>query len=112
MSELIWEEIENQEVWDSSLSQTAGASFLQSFEFGQFQEKLGNKVFRLGLKKDGKISSFCQIIKLKTRFGEFFYVPSGPIIDNWGEDLSPLVNSIKSIAKAEKVSFTYLIDFL
>ena len=105
MSKVVWEEIGNQEMWNNSLSEKKETSFLQSFEFGQFQEKIGNKVFRLGVKKDSKINSLCQVIKLKTRLGEYFYVPGGPIIENWGEDLKNLVDTIKNIALLERVSF-------
>ncbi len=105
MSKVVWEEIENQQMWNNSLPEMSGASFLQAFEFGQFHQKIGNKVFRLGIKTNGKINSFCQILQLKTRLGEFFYIPGGPIINNWGEDLKSLVEAILNIAKSEKASF-------
>lgn len=105
MSEVAWEKIENEQLWNKSLESVNEASFLQSFEFGEFHQKIGNKVFRLGIKNKGKISSFCQIIKQKTRLGDFFYIPGGPIFNNIGIDLRGLIAFICDLAKSEKVDF-------
>ena len=72
------EEIEKKK-WNEFIIENEG-SFLQSFEWGEFQKSLGQKVWRVMVQEEGKIKATIQIIKeffpLKGKC--FFYVPFGP----------------------------------
>ncbi|MFA6106068.1 MAG: peptidoglycan bridge formation glycyltransferase FemA/FemB family protein [Patescibacteria group bacterium] len=58
------------------------ARFLQSWEWGEFQEKVGFKVFRLAAEEDGKLIAAATLIKKPFFFGKsYFYCPRGPIIN-------------------------------
>lgn len=103
-----WEDFDNQEKWDEPLSRHLFGNFLQSFEFGEFHKKVGNRVWRLGLKTNGLANSFFQIIELKTRFGKLFYVPGGPLLADWGRDIEGLVKKLQQLAIEENVSFIRL----
>ncbi len=100
-----WKLVENSKEWDNLLSNQDFGNFLQSFEFGEFHEKIGNRVWRFGQKNSEDKTNICQVIELKSRFGRFFYVPGGPILENWGEDIGGLVEELKQLAIQEKISF-------
>ncbi len=95
-----WEEISDINIWESYLQSYPQKNFLQSFAFGNFQEKLGNKVWRLH-----NSGSICQVIKLKSKTGPFFYVPGGPLLKDWTKDLPLLIDHLANLGKQEKVSF-------
>lgn len=75
--------IENKESWEEFISGHPEANFLQSWYWGEFQESLGRKIFRIGFFKQNKLEGvmFCYIETSKR--GRFLVVPGGPIID-WG----------------------------
>lgn len=58
-------------------------SFLQSWEWGQWQEKLGRKAFRYFLRNDsGSIAMVIQVIRMPLPLGKFYlYAPYGPVVD-------------------------------
>jgi len=68
-------------------------SFLQSFEWGELQKKLGNKVFYL---KEG--NTFVLVIKHKLPFGfwNYLYIPYNSVIQG---------PSLRKLAKQEKAIF-------
>lgn len=105
MMKTYWQEINDLNLWDKSLESNPEVSFLQAFEFGQFQQNLGNDVFRFGIKEGEKLKSFCQVILLSTKLGKFFYVPGGPILSDWGEELTSLLTILKPLAMQKGASF-------
>ncbi len=88
-----------------------GGSFLQSFDWGNFQEKAGKKVFGLQVLENKSLVATAQIIKNSLVFGSYFYVPYGPVFKNGlsKEQKSTLftaiINKIKELAKQEKCFF-------
>jgi lipid II:glycine glycyltransferase (peptidoglycan interpeptide bridge formation enzyme) len=64
--------------WDRFIKENSN-SFLQSFDWGDFQEKVGKKCIRLQLKKENEILVQVQIIKEKAFFSNYFYIPYGPV---------------------------------
>lgn len=73
--------IEEKKVWEDFLAKHPEANFLQSWYWGEFQESLGRKIFRVGfLKKEQLVGLlFCYIESSKR--GQFLVVPGGPILD-------------------------------
>lgn len=57
--------------------------FLQSWEWGEFQEKVSGKVWRLGVEDNGEIIASAKIIKKSLPIGKnYFYCGRGPVINN------------------------------
>lgn len=78
-------------------------SFLQSSEFGEFQEKIPYRGKSWMLKRDGK--NLCLVIRQKLRFGKsFLWVPYGPQ-SNDPKILEMVMEDLSRIAKEEHAIF-------
>lgn len=93
---------EDKEKWNNFVLTNRG-SFLQSFEWGEIQESLGRKVFRMWLVDkniDENTPIFCaQIIKHDLPFGKnYLYIPHGPIYR------LGIIEKIEEIYKKENIN--------
>ncbi len=78
------------------------SQFLQSWQWGKFQEKVSDKIWRLGIEDKDKIVEAATIIKKQLPIGKnYFYCPRGPV----GQATGLLFDEIKKIAKGERVMF-------
>jgi len=91
------------------------SSFLQSFEWGEFQEKLGRKIWRLQVVEGEEVFLQALVIKKPLRFGKsYLYVPFGPCFKEGlteqqvKQAFETLVEETKKIAKTEKSTYCYL----
>lgn len=117
--ELSIKEIENKEVWENFLLSCQEKTFLQSFNWGEFQKKMGEKIWRWGIYGNGELIAVSLVIKVKARRGTFIFVPHGPNIKITNsqfpilneisnvkfQTLNTLLMKLKEIAKEEKVDF-------
>lgn len=98
--------ITDKDVWEKFVLSNNPKTFLQSWAWGETNEKEGAKIFRLGFNKNNKLVGVCLVIKENAKRGPHFIIPAGPIL-NWKD--SDLVNyiilSLKDLAKKEKVWF-------
>ena len=109
---LEFKEENGKEKWNEFIINNKG-SFLQSFEWGQFQEALGKKVWRFEISRDGLVVAEIQIIKETFPFKRksFFYIPFGPVFrenvqtEKKKEIFDLLFRKITQIAKKEKAIF-------
>lgn len=95
-------EIKSQKEWEN------GSQFLQSWQWGDFQEKLGRKIWRWAIKWEGKTIAQALIIKHQLPLGlSYLYCPRGPFFygDYNEKAIELLIIKIKSIAKKEKAIF-------
>jgi lipid II:glycine glycyltransferase (peptidoglycan interpeptide bridge formation enzyme) len=109
---LEFKEENGREKWNEFIINNKG-SFLQSFEWGQFQRALGKKVWRFGIFRDNLVIAEIQMIKetfpLKRK--SFFYIPFGPTFEkNIGTEKKKEIfdlffEKITQIAKKEKTIF-------
>jgi len=104
-----WNE-KQQSQWDEAISQSADGGFLQSWEWGQFQESLGNKVFRVS---DQSMEWFSQGILLRAGREWIMYLPRGPVYIGKEEpkkgQLTSFLSAVKGLAK-EKGCFLLRFD--
>ncbi len=87
------------------------SQFLQSWQWGVFQEKVGNKIIRLGVYDNNQRVTAATIIKKTLPMGKsYFYCPRGPvlIINYQLSIINFLFNEIEKIAKEERVIFLRL----
>lgn len=106
-------EIDDKEVWESFLKIFRNKTFLQSWNWGEFQVLMGKKMWRLGVYDDKQqtadsrqLLGICLAHKEKAKRGDHLVVPHGPMIkEKRGEVFKELAKEIKRIALEEKVSF-------
>ena len=102
-------------ILNSFLSNKKYSQFLQSWEWGKFQENLGNTIFRVGLEKDGELLAIATLVKKNIGLSKsYFYCPRGPVFDEFRiqnlefrmeEVENFLFSEIEKIAQVEKVIF-------
>jgi len=72
---------EQKEKWNAFILQNSSESFLQSFEWGEFQKSTGKNVFRYAVSDGEKILGVALIVEHKILFGlKYWYLPRGPIV--------------------------------
>jgi len=99
--------ITNKNQLNSLQSQNNMAQFLQSWEWGEFQEKHGRKVFRFGIEEKGKLASAITAIKHNLPFGKsYLYCPR--ITTEGGQTFARLQRELEKIAKQENSIFIKL----
>jgi len=103
--------LEDEKEWNDFILQNEG-SFLQSFEWGEFQKKLGKKVWRIALLRKGIKVMLAQIILEKLFLGKtFFYIPFGPVfsqdifLKGKRKALEILASELKKMTKKERAFF-------
>jgi len=103
-------EIEDKKLWEDFLLECQDKTFLQSWNWGEFNKMMGNKIWRLGFFEADKLLALATVVKTVARRGSFLLVPHGPVT-NLGirsekdELLRLLLAELKNIAKKEKVDF-------
>jgi lipid II:glycine glycyltransferase (peptidoglycan interpeptide bridge formation enzyme) len=109
--QFINEESERQS-WNRFLFENNG-SFLQSFEWGEFERSLGKNIWRIRLEQGGKI--FAQLLIIEETFPlkkkTCFYAPFGPTLNSeltaqeQQEVIGVILHQIKIIAKKQESVF-------
>lgn len=102
-------EIENKEIWEDFLRNVKEKTFLQSFNWGEFNKKMGDKILRLGIYKNQELVSTALVIKIKAKRGTFLLLPHAPSFAEASagkaELLKVLLERLKEIGKEEKAAF-------
>lgn len=100
------QEITSEGEWRKFLDERRPHTFLQSWEWGEFNRAMGSKIWRLGVCEDETPQGIALAVKVNARRGRFLFVPHGPVID-WkdGEALALLLAELIKIARAENVAF-------
>ena len=101
--------ITNQQLWNRFLAETKPPTFLQSWAWGEFNQAMGDKIFRLGIYAGEKLIALALIIKIKARRGSFLFCPhyyQFKVADANGKNvLQKLKDYLINLAKEEKCSF-------
>lgn len=99
-------EITDKNLWENFVSVYLQGSFLQSWNWGELDKKMGNQIKRLGVVIDNKLCSGMQIFIRTAKRGKFLAIPGGPLI-NWEnkDEVNSYFDKISEIAKKEKVWF-------
>jgi lipid II:glycine glycyltransferase (peptidoglycan interpeptide bridge formation enzyme) len=107
-------EITQKEVWESFLLECEEKTFLQSWNWGEFQKRMSSKIWRFGVFTGDIIEGVCLVSKISAKRGTYLLVQHGPVTKTaeWkikdGKDkkiLSALLEKLKEIEKQKKTSF-------
>lgn len=97
-------EVKDKDTLNNFLMSFSHSRFLQSFDWGEFQEEVGFKIFRLGVEDSADFKAAATLIKKKLPFGNYFYCPHGPIF----KDISAscfFFDKVTELAHKEKAAF-------
>ena len=107
-------EIKIKEVWEGFLSETEEKTFLNSWNWGEFQKSMesgsGGKIWRMGIFDRNELVGVALVIKVVARRGTFLLVPHGPNIklkikSQKLKILEALSGKLKEIGISEKADF-------
>ncbi len=104
-------EITNKDEWEGFLAQCATKTFLQSWNWGEFNLKIGSKIWRFGAFNGDKLLSVVSVLRVSARRGMFLFLPHGPVFTEGldGKDRKEILELIlvmlKDVAGQEGASF-------
>ena len=104
-------EIDNKDVWENFLLQCSEKTFLQSWNWGEFNVGVGCKIWRFGAYNNGELIAVALAVGISARRGTFLFIPHGPIflpaltIADIKEIFTLLLVSLRQTAKDENASF-------
>ncbi len=111
-------EISNKDALEGFLNDCTEKTFLQSWNWGEFNLTQKNKIWRLGVYNNGKLICVVSVYKISARRGTFLFIPHGPmfqedlIISDKKEILQLILTHLSSIAKEENASFVRISPLL
>lgn len=105
-------EITDQKTWDDLVTSFPDYTFLQGWNWGEFQKAMGERVWRFETQdKRHKIQGVCQAITVTASRGKFLFVPHGPLVKvqdprlKTQEIYKELTSHLANLAKREGCSF-------
>ena len=101
-------EINDKAIWENFLLGFQDKTFLQSWNWGEFQKMMGNKIWRIGVFEDNLLISVALVIKIKAKRGHFLLIQHGPVINSQTrkvEILKVFLEKVKKIGEKERVIF-------
>ena len=104
-------EIQSEKEWEDFLSKVEEKTFLQSWNWGEFQKMMGNKTWRLGIFDGRKLIGTALVARMKAKRGTFLLIQHGPSCNasvDCKRSILLLLAELKKIAKAEGASFIRL----
>lgn len=104
---MIIKEIKEKNIWEDFISKCFEKTFCQSWNWGRFNEMMGDKVWRFGLFDNNELIAVAQVIKISAKRGKFIFVPHGPVIlkGDKKEIIKNFLDYLKDLGKKENVSF-------
>ncbi len=120
---MIVSEIKDKNIWEDFLLECKEKTFLQSWNWGEFNKIMGNKIWRLGVYDNKELLLVVLAVKVIAKRGTFFMVQHGPTIAQSAKrkaqnnslklkTLKFLLSELKKIAKEESCSFIRIAPLL
>ena len=100
-------EIQDKKIWEDFLFGCEDKTFLQSWNWGDLNKAMGNKIWRLGI-YDGELIGTALVSKIAARRGTFLLIQHGPNVKSQKQNLkvlSALLKYLKKLGKKEGAAF-------
>ncbi len=103
---LNFEYITDKNNWEQNIKLFKEANFLQSWNWGVFQESMGKIITRLLVRHDGNLVGMVQLVREAAKRGTYLSIAGGPLL-NWDDEnlVSQTFEEIKRIAKEQSAVF-------
>jgi len=103
-------EIIDKNIWEDFLTSVKEKTFLQSWNWGEFQKVTENRIWRFGIYGNDELISVALVVKIIAKRGTFLFLSHGPVISKQKigkkeQILETLMEKLKEIAKVEKINF-------
>lgn len=103
-------EINEKSIWEDFLEGCEEKTFLNSFAWADFNERLQNKVWRFGLVENNNLLAIFLAVKILAKRGSFIFLPHCPVFSESlrsreEEGLSAILSKLKEIGKKERIDF-------
>lgn len=96
--------------WDDFFNAVGSPSFHQDWAWGELQKSLKHEILRLGVYDKDKLEGIALVIKIRSKRGNFLFVPHGPIFNIPANKLSVYIEE-KNI-QVVKNGLSTLSDYL
>lgn len=98
--------VKDKKTWEEFAQSFSPNNFLVSWAWGEFNEQMGDEIFRLGVWSKNELVGICLAIKVSARRGSFLLCPSGPMIKKSDSKFFEFfISELKRIATEKKLSF-------
>ncbi len=108
--------IENKEEWENFLLSCEEKTFCHSWNWGEFNFLLGNKIWRFGVFESNNLLAVFQVIGINAKRGRFLFVPHGPVFLKDHEKIKAILElvlkTLKELGKRENVLFLRIAPLL
>ena len=103
-------EITDKKIWEDFLQKCTEKTFFDSWNWGEFNKKMGDKIWRFGIYEDEVLLGVALVVKVTAKRGTFLTVSHGPITKSQEKDmrsvvLKALLDTLERIGRAESASF-------
>jgi lipid II:glycine glycyltransferase (peptidoglycan interpeptide bridge formation enzyme) len=97
-------EVKNKQEWEEYLSRCQRSSFLQTWEWGEFQKSLDRKTRKLAIFCNERLLGVSLCVIEKSRFLKYAYCPRGPLLikDNI-QNYTQVLGALKEYWEKERV---------
>lgn len=103
-------EITTKNEWEQFIEKCSQKSFLNSWNWGEFQISRGFKIWRLAIVDDSHLQAVALVVKIKARRGTYLLIQHGPIIESQdmkvkSELFKLFIKELEKIGQTEGASF-------
>jgi len=103
-------EIKDKNIWENFVGSCFERTFLHSWNWGEFNKLMGEKIWRFGISDGNKLVGAALIIKVKAKRGVFLFCPHGPLTKVQNSKMKfqlvrALLDKLKTVAKEERADF-------
>jgi lipid II:glycine glycyltransferase (peptidoglycan interpeptide bridge formation enzyme) len=99
-------EVKDKKTWEEFAQNFSPNNFLASWAWGEFNEQMGDEIFRLGVWSRNELVGACLAIKVSAKRGSFLLCPSGPMLKKFDSKLfESFISELKQVATEKNLSF-------
>ncbi len=103
---MIIKEITAKDEWEQFIEKCSQKSFLDSWNWGDFQIARGSKIWRLGIVDNSVLQAVALVVKIKAKRGTYLLIQHGPVMESENVELLKLfIEELRKIGLKEGASF-------